>query len=134
MLLVGSSSDSLMRRCSLLFAQALQPLPSPGPSGRDGTPPEPAVVVRPHALEEHVPALSGPALVRVPGDGEEGGTAAGFPDGPGAAGAERGAAGLLAAAGGHDCAVSLAALWYARRPIAARATPLVADGTASASA
>lgn len=67
------------------------------------------MVVRPHALEEHAPALSGPAIVRAPGDAGEGGAAAGLPSGGGATG------GLLAAAGGRDGAVSLAALWCAAR-------------------
>jgi len=55
--------------------------------------------VQPHALEEHAPALAGPAAVSAPG---------GAPEGEGDDGAGGGGA-----SGARDAAVSLAALWCA---------------------
>lgn len=88
-------------------AQALPPA-EPSRAG-----PAPLVAVQPHALEQHTPALAGPAAVAAPGAGSSGEAA---PDGGGALALSPGAggaAGLLAVAGGRDSAVSLAALWCA---------------------
>ncbi len=81
--------------------QALPPLPAAAAGARDAGAPSAAAAVQPHALEEHAPALAGPAAVSAPGgapaDGE--GNDAGV--GGGGAG------------GARDVAVSLAALWCA---------------------
>ena len=104
----------------LFGAKALPPLPPPEhPNSSEAALLGPAVAVQPHALEEHVPALAGPATVSTLGDAAGEGAAEGLLnssivslDGPGCTRS----GGPSTAGGGRDCAVALTALWCATVP------------------